>query len=286
MSFRVVVIKNRTKLDLRLNYMICRGEEEKRVYIPEISTLILESTAISLTTGLISELVKNNVKIIFCDEKHNPESELSKLYGNYHSTKKIEEQINWQFTIKTLVWQKIIQEKIKMQTNFLNELGFYEQSEMLKSYNKNILPNDITNREGHSAKVYFNAVFGNLFSRRSVSFVNSALNYGYSILLSMINREVVKCGYLTQLGIWHKNEFNLFNLSCDLIEPFRILVDRKVYEMTTESDYKQILKEIVNLKLKIDNKLHYLENVITIYCQSVFKALNKNNVEEIKFYEL
>lgn len=112
MSFRVVVIKNRMKLDLKLNFMICRGEEEKRVFIPEISTLILESTAISLTTALISELIKNNVKIVFCDEKHNPESELVKIYGNYHSTKKINEQICWNNDTKALVWQKIIARKI------------------------------------------------------------------------------------------------------------------------------------------------------------------------------
>ena len=286
MSFRVVVIKNRMKLDLKLNYMICRGEEEKRVYIPEISTLILESTAISLTTGLISELIKNNVKIIFCDEKHNPEGELVKLYGNYHSTKRIMEQIEWNKRTKALVWQKIIKRKIKMQIDFLDELGLWEQSQLLKSYSYNLLPNDTTNREGHSAKVYFNAVFGNSFARRTESFVNTALNYGYSILLSMINREIVKCGYLTQLGIWHKNEFNIFNLSCDMIEPFRILVDRIVYNLSTEDDYNRELKEIVNKKVTIDNKSHYLENAISIYCQSVFKALNTQNIEEVKFYEL
>ena len=72
MGFRTVVIKSRSKLDLRLNYLICRGEKEIKVFIPEISTLIVESTAVSLTAALISELTKNKVKIIFCDEKHNP----------------------------------------------------------------------------------------------------------------------------------------------------------------------------------------------------------------------
>lgn len=76
-----------------------------------------------------------------------------------------------------------------MQTDFMGELGLIEQSKLLKNYSYEILPNDITNREGHSAKVYFNSVFGNTFSRRNESFVNTALNYGYSILLSMINRE-------------------------------------------------------------------------------------------------
>lgn len=66
MGFRCVVIKNRSKLDLRMNYLVCRNaEEEKKIYIPEISTLILDSTAISLTCALISELIKNDVKKSF-----------------------------------------------------------------------------------------------------------------------------------------------------------------------------------------------------------------------------
>ncbi len=38
--------------------------------------LIIESTAISLTTMLLSELTKHKIKVVFCDEKHNPQSEL------------------------------------------------------------------------------------------------------------------------------------------------------------------------------------------------------------------
>ena len=112
MGFRTVVIKNRSKLDLRLNYLICRGESESRIYIPEISYLILESTAISLTCALISELNKNNVKIIFCDEKHNPESELVALHNNYDSVSKIKFQMNWPDDFKARLWQKIVQNKI------------------------------------------------------------------------------------------------------------------------------------------------------------------------------
>lgn len=112
MGFRTIVVKERSKLDLKLNYMVCRSQEEIRVFIPEISVLILESTAISLTSALISELVKNDVKIIFCDEKHNPESEICSYYGSYNCSKKIVNQINWSQQAKLGVWQKIIQLKI------------------------------------------------------------------------------------------------------------------------------------------------------------------------------
>lgn len=93
-------------------------------------------------------------------------------------------------------------------------------------------------------------------------------------------------GYLTQIGIWHKNEYNAFNLSCDLIEPFRVLIDRIVVNMDKNKEIKSQILNIFNIKIKIDNKLQYLENAISIYCQSIIEALNNKNPNLIKFYEL
>ena len=285
MGFRTVVVKNRSKLDLKMNYLVCRNSEETKIYIPEISYLILESTAISITTALLSELTKNNVKIIFCDEKHNPESELVNYYANYNCVNNINAQIMWNGKLKQIVWQKIIQNKIFQQRQFLFDLKLPEY-DLLDSYIPNVLPNDKTNREGHAAKVYFNALFGNGFQRRDMSFINKALNYGYSVLLSCFTREIVRQGYLTQLGIWHKNEYNYFNLASDLMEPFRILIDKIVYGLEdNDIDYKIKILEIFNLQVTIDNKKQFLENAITIYCQHIFDALNNQDIERIIFYE-
>ena len=61
-----------------------------------------------------------------------------------------------------------------------------------------------------------------------------ALNYGYSIILSSFTREIVANGYITQLGLFHDNMFNQFNLASDLMEPFRPLVDKCVLGMKLE----------------------------------------------------
>jgi CRISPR-associated endonuclease Cas1 subtype II len=84
---------------------------------------------------------------------------------------------------------------------------------------------DKTNREGHAAKVYFNALFGKDFSRKQLNDINAGLNYGYSIILSMFSREIVKNGCITQIGIKHSNYFNQYNLASDLMEPFRVIID-------------------------------------------------------------
>ena len=286
MSFRTVVINKHCKLDLKTNYLVCRSDTEVKVFIPEISVVILESTAISLTSALISELVKNNVKIIFCDEKHNPESEICSYYGSFNCSKKVSQQINWREDTKNRVWQEIVKLKIEKQSEFLKEIGANVQSEMLQGYLGQVLEGDSTNREGHSAKVYFNALFGMEHNRRNENFINGALNYGYSILLSCFNREIVKNGYLTQLGIWHRNEFNEFNLTCDIMEPFRIIVDRIVYSMSEDDiNFKEKILEMFNMQFKIDNKIQFFENVLSIYCQSIFKALEQNDENLIRCYE-
>ncbi len=113
----------------------------------------------------------------------------------------------------------------------MNELGRYTESSLIRSYLGQIELYDATNREGHAAKVYFNAVFGMDFTRSAECPENAALNYGYGIILSAFNREITACGYLTQLGIFHSNMFNHYNLSCDLMEPFCVLIDRRVRSM-------------------------------------------------------
>lgn len=286
MGFRTVVIKNRSKIDLQLGYLVCRGEDEVKIFIPEISVLILESTAISITTAIVSELVKNGVKIIFCDEKHNPESELLPYYGTYNSPGITYKQLAWKKANKEKVWTHIIYEKIKSERDFLVSLGYGDEANLLNDYLNELTNNDSTNREGHAAKVYFNAVWGMDFSRRSESNINSALNYGYAILLSCFNRAIASRGYLTQIGIWHKNEFNEFNLACDLMEPFRVLVDKKVYFMDTNTEnYKRTILELFETKLKIDGKEQYFENVISIYVDSVLKAIEMGDLSLIKMYE-
>lgn len=118
--------------------------------------------------------------------------------------------------------------------------------------------------------------------------VNSALNYGYSIILSAFTREITANGYITQLGLFHDNMFNQFNLASDLMEPFRVLVDKEVLEMKFEEfevDEKRRLVNILNHEVVIDGKVQYVNNAVKIYCKSVFDALNENDSSLIRFYK-
>ena len=155
---------------------------------------------------------------------------------------------------------------------------------MLDQYIKEIELGDVTNREGHAAKVYFNALFGLDFTRSADNSINAALNYGYGILLSCFNREIIANGYITQLGLFHDNMFNQFNLASDFMEPFRILVDKVVRQMGPQSDEKIEILRFLNESVVIDGKYNYVSNAIKIYCRSLFDALNEEDISLIKFY--
>lgn len=287
MSWRIVVISKRAKLDYQLGYLVVRNENVTKIHLGEISTLLIESTAVSITTSLLAELTKKKIKVIFCDEKRNPSSELVGYYGSHDTSSKVRNQIQWSRNSKDTVWTEIVTEKIRKQKKLLEYQG-KEESKLLDSYLQEIKWNDETNREGHAAKVYFNALFGLDFTRTTDCSVNSALNYGYSIILSAFTREITANGYITQLGLFHDNMFNQFNLASDLMEPFRVLVDKEVLEMKFEEfevDEKRRLVNILNHEVVIDGKVQYVNNAVKIYCKSVFDALNENDSSLIRFYK-
>ncbi|WP_297134089.1 type II CRISPR-associated endonuclease Cas1 [uncultured Eubacterium sp.] len=286
MSWRTVVISNNAKLDYQIGYLVVRGSETTKIHLNEIGMLIIESTAVSMTSYLLNELVKNKIKVVFCDEKRNPSSELVPYYGSHDTSAKIRKQIEWTKDDKAHIWTEIVSEKIKQQALLLQKYG-KQEANMLFQYMQEVEFGDVTNREGHAAKVYFNALFGKSFTRTEDNPVNAALNYGYSIILSIFNREIVSLGYITQIGLFHDNMFNQFNLASDLMEPFRPLVDSLVIELKPdkfESDEKYSMLKILNTEVIVADKKEVLTNAIKIYCRSVCDALNDRDVSLIRFY--
>lgn len=286
MSWRTVVISNRAKLDLQLNHLVVRGTTTTKIFLGDISVLIIETTAVSLTACLLNELVKQKIKVIFCDEKRNPASELIGYYGSHDTSEKLRLQIKWSTHIKQSVWTEIVREKIIQQKRHLEFLGL-PQAELLAEYIHDLKFNDISNREGHAAKVYFNALFGLSFARDAEVPLNAALNYGYAVLLSSVNREIIANGYITQLGLFHNNVFNPFNLGSDLMEPFRPIIDRIVYAMDLKKfdhEEKMELVDFLNKKIYINKQEQYVNNAVKIYVKSVFDALNDKDISKLRFY--
>lgn len=289
MSFRTVIITRQSKISYKNRFLVVKQEnDEKYIHLSEIDTIIVDSISVSISAYLLKELADNKINIIFCDEKHNPFGEVVPYYSKHNTSKMIKEQIKWKVSDKDKIWTEIVKNKIMNQALLLKKTKS-PKYKLILSYIDEVVDGDKTNREGHAAKVYFNALFGNDFVRNSDDSINAALNYGYAILLSTINKEIINNGYLTQLGIHHKNEFNEFNLTCDLMEPFRILIDNFVYynqERKLDTEYKLDIVNILNGTFKYQGKNYTLKDIIRMFVKSTLESINNSeNYKEFIYHE-
>lgn len=287
MGWRTVIVSKNCKLSYKNDYLIIRDDDLKMIHLSEINMIMIENGMASITSYLINELANKKIKLIICDEKHNPSCEMMPYYGSFNTSKKILNQVAWKEERKRSAWQLLIKHKIHNQAMLLKKLEIVGYEKLLE-YENQVEVGDATNREGHAAKVYFNLLFGMQFVRGADDNTNIALDYGYSILLSILNREIVSKGYITQLGINHKNEFNQFNLSCDLMEVFRPLVDEIVFEnreFVFDKNFKYKLIDLYNRQITIEQREQYLTNAIPIFISNVFDYLEKEESNKIINYE-
>lgn len=282
-----MIVDSPCKISVGGNYLILRSDEVRKIHLSEVYYLMIACPAVNITGMALCELNRQKIKVVFCDEKRNPYGELTGYYGCCNCSKKLKMQAAWNSDTASAVNTAIIAQKIENQALLLRKYGFDDRAEMLEEYVAEIELDDVGNREGHAAKVYFNTLFGKEFNRDKDCFVNAALNYGYSIVLSDINRAVVACGRSTQIGINHRNEFNEFNFSCDLIEPFRVIVDEYVFNQGArefDKDYKFELVGLLNKRVKLDRE-YSLHDAIGVYVKNVTDSLDKSRSDTLLLYK-
>lgn len=280
MSWRTIVLAKDSKISLRMSHLVVKNETITKIPLTEIGQLIIDNPNIVMTGHILNALSKYKIMTIICNEKHLPHSQLNLIYGNFKQAKMMKTQLLWKADRKDILWQQIIQHKISNQKLTLDSINPLGDHTNFDSYAAEVQPGDTTNREGHAAKVYFNKLFGIGFIRGSDTPINWALNYGYSLLMSLFTKTIVTRGLLTEVGIHHHSQFNFYNLSSDFMEVYRPLVDQIVKQNVISeftSKEKQILLDIFNKKILIKQKKQYLANSIEIYIDSLIKFLNESS---------
>ena len=278
MGWRTVVVNTHSKLSYKNNHLIFKdASRTELIHLSEVDILLLETTDIVLSTMLIKRLVDENILVIFCDDKRLPTAYLMSYYGRHDSSLQLSRQIAWDEDTKAQVWTTIIAQKILNQAFYLGSCGFLEKSQSVIDLYHGLDLFDPSNREGHAARIYFNTLFGNDFSREQDNDVNAALDYGYTLILSMFAREIVLSGCMTQFGLKHANQFNQFNLASDIMEPFRPIIDRIVYE-NRSSSFVKIKRELFTIfsdTFYYNDKEMYLTNIVSDYTKKVIQSLNQ-----------
>lgn len=285
MGWRSVIISQHAKLSYSSNCMVAQNFEGlHQIPINDIHLLLICTTQAVITCELINHLNMVNAKIIFSDEHGNPSSEVFNNYPSNRDIDVIDNQVRWDNVRKEILWTKVVTRKILNQIAVLKYKHIYEFEELEPELDKMEI-GDSSNREAVVARKYFHLLFDAKFSRKKDIALNAALNYGYSILLSNFNREIVSSGHLTYFGIHHHSLENAFNLSSDLMEPFRPIVDYwisfKKFESLTP-DIKFGLVQLLNLEIMYNDKRMIVKNAITKYVSDCLDYLNNGRKKELK----
>ncbi|MGX6961115.1 type II CRISPR-associated endonuclease Cas1 [Vagococcus xieshaowenii] len=294
MTWRVVLIKDSEELKLKLDnlHIIC-SESDFVIPLSDISMIVIESVRTKITSRLLAKCADYSISVIFCDKNYLPVGVYHPFLSHSRSSKIVQKQAKWTEEMKDNIWKEIISLKIENQKQVLVGYGCDEERiAVLDKLKNEVKLGDSSNREGHAAKVYFNTLFGLEFNRRSDDFiVNGALNYGYTILRSYMARLVTGYGLIPALGVFHKSEYNQFNLVDDLIEPFRPIVDAWTVKYMNGREYltaddRRALIDLLNQRLVYNGNNTLLSTIMEKYVQKFVNIMIDNKEINLKNFDL
>lgn len=286
MGWKTLIIGAESTISLSSNRLkISIGQDAHFIPIGDIDTIVLSNRRLAITMALLSRLIEENITIIVCNEINDPVGTFMHFNGHHQTFHQIQNQTNWKLIRKKQLWKTIIQQKIQSEIDCLKLLGIEKNIPILTSYKQSVQSDDKSNREGSSARIYFTSLFGSEFTRDTACLQNAALNYGYKILASYISNLICSRGYLPQVGIHHIGASNDYNLTYDLIEPFRAIIDLWVY-CTIDNQFtgqeKQGLIELLDAHIYLQDKKYRLRDAIIKIIDSDFAYLNEQSDQILK----
>ncbi len=286
MGYRQVVIHKSEKLRFKDKQLVIEKEGKSyKVPLEDISYMLIEDSDTVVTSRLLAELGKNAIALIVCDEKYLPTSIMYPYNYHFKQLDVLSKQLKLTQEIKDIFWKQIITQKLN---NSIRVLEMTSKDEFaitkLSEYVGDIQDGDTTNREGLGAKIYFRSIFGSDFIRFHDGAINSALNYGYTIIVSAIIRNLAIFGLNSYLGIHHCSKINNFNLAYDLLESYRCIVDKFVYDNIKDIteplsfEFRKKLVNLLNKEVLHKEKKYTIDYSIELVVKSYIKCFNSGEI--------
>lgn len=291
MPHRQLYLKMAKKLSLANDQLVLSKDNGEQVTFPleDFDLIFVEDPNSVITINLLSKMAELGCSMIVCGKDYLPKAQVLPFNTYYLQSQIVNLQLNLLPSKKKKLWEMIVRQKIKNQLTILETASANQKSiAQVKIFLDSIKPGDESNMEGAAARVYFQALFGNDFIRFSDTLVSSSLNYGYSIIASQVIRTVAFNGLLDNLGIWHASNSNNNNLSYDLIEPYRQVVDLFVYKNVIDlsnplsHEIKIGLINLLNKKVVIDNNSYKISYAIGITVNSFVQYMKSGDIKDIK----
>lgn len=280
MGYRVIFLTNPARLYVKNQQLVIYNGDVFKVPLEDIECIAIDSMQITMNSYLLSRLSEYAITLYVTDKTHHPCGTFLPLLRHSRHLSVLKNQLEMTLPNKKKLWKQIVCQKIENQATVLKLCGIdeWKSIDVLKSMVKS---GDPDNMEAVAASKYFKLLFGKNYTRTQDNFINPKLNYGYSILRSTISKYLVVYGYEPSLGIFHKSNLNSFNLSDDIIEPFRPIVDLYVKKFALEDEIdthtKASLANLLNCDLIIDNKLFACAKAIELTIKSLSSWYNDKN---------
>lgn len=280
MGYRVIFLTNPARLYVKNQQLVIDNGDVFKVPLEDIECIAIDSMQITMNSYLLSRLSEYAITLYVTDKTHHPCGTFLPLLRHSRHLSVLKNQLEMTLPNKKKLWKQIVCQKIENQATVLKLCGIdeWKSIDVLKSMVKS---GDPDNMEAVAASKYFKLLFGKNYTRTQDNFITPKLNYGYSILRSTISKYLVVYGYEPSLGIFHKSNLNSFNLSDDIIEPFRPIVDLYVKKFALEDEIdthtKASLANLLNCDLIIDNKLFACAKAIELTIKSLSSWYNDKN---------
>ena len=241
---RSILIENKSKITCKNQQLVISNDyREGTIPIEDIGHLVIDNRETYISIPALNQLIENNCTVILCNENHMPNGLFLNLNSHHIQHEIFKQQIQASEPLKKRLWQQTIQEKIKNQGILLETLtGKTNHFPFLAS---KVTSGDTTNMEAVAASAYWKVYFDAGIKReRFGPYPNAFLNYGYAILRAATARALSGSGLLNTIGIHHKSKYNAFALADDIMEPYRPLVDLKVYHITQAYEEQELTTKI------------------------------------------
>lgn len=291
MAYRHIVIRNPTRLSTKNEQLVIQQEQSIQIPLEDISTITIEEPAVTLTSVLISKCTEYHINLIICDQKRMPSGLLQPFHRHSRQLSVLEMQLGLSKPFKKRIWQQIVIRKLENQARCLELVHKADEAQKIYAISRSVESGDRTNREAYGARLYFSKLFGMDFNRRENDVKNISLNYGYSIIRSLVARALVRYGFTPSIGIFHDSQTNAFNLADDFMEVLRPFVDVTVSiyvnnDSVWSTEVREKLFSILHYEAVWKDEKQSITNGVDRMIQSFTTACREKNSKYLVLPEL
>jgi len=250
-----------------------------RVTLPfeQVGVVMLAHPHLTLSASAIARIAQHKGMVVVC-EHYLPVAMLLPVGTHSTAARNYALQTMVKPGLKKRLWSFVVSTKIRFQSDLLDRWG---RTNPIRKMASLVQLGDKTNMEGHAARLYWEALFGEDFVRdREAGDANRFLNYGYTVLRACVARAICASGLHPSFGIYHHNQYNSYGLVDDLMEPFRPLVDDVVYQILTRGDgdaeltpsIKRELVGVLRRRVLMDGRRYELFDALSLVSSSLLAS--------------